>query len=50
MEYNVDFKLPPKYQDDKLNRDTYMINNIFTFGIRCVDNDISYEDMIIREK
>ena len=26
-----------------------MINNIFTFGIRCVDSDISYEDMIIRE-
>lgn len=25
-----------------------MINNIFTFGIRCVDSDISYEDMIIR--
>lgn len=27
-----------------------MINNIFTFGIRCVDSDISYEDMIIRER
>ncbi len=25
-----------------------MINNIFTFGIRCVDSDISYGDMIIR--
>ncbi len=28
----------------------YMVNNIFTFGIRCVDSDISYEDMIIKEK
>ena len=25
-------------------------DNIFTFGIRCVDSDISYEDMIIKEK
>lgn len=36
--------------EGKLNRDTYMMNNIFTFGIRCVDSDISYEDMIIKEK
>ena len=39
---NVDFKLPPKYQEGKLNKGTYMINNIFTFGIRCVDSNISY--------
>lgn len=45
---NVDFKLPPKYQEGKLNKGTYMINNIFTFDIRCVDSDISYGDMIIR--
>lgn len=43
-------QLPPKYQEGKLNRDTYIVNNIFTFGIRCVDSDISYEDMIIKEK
>ena len=44
------FKLPPKYQEGKLNKGTYMINNIFTFGIRCVDSDISYGDMILRGK
>ena len=47
---NVDFKLPPKYHGCKFNRDTYIVNNIFTFGIRCVDSDISYEYMIIKEK
>lgn len=36
--------------EGKLNRDTYIVNNIFTFGIRCVDSDISYEYMIIKEK
>ena len=36
--------------EGKLNRDTYIVNNIFTFGIRCDDSDISYEDMIIKEK
>ena len=26
-----------------------MINNIFTFGIRCVDSDISYEVCLLQK-
>ncbi|WP_299523592.1 hypothetical protein [uncultured Methanobrevibacter sp.] len=45
---NVDFKVPPKYQGGELSNsdNCYMITNIFTFGIRCVDDylDSSYGD------